>query len=42
MPPKGSDADVGEIDTAIAVGAVTVTVAEADFVLSAVLVAVTL
>jgi hypothetical protein len=40
-PPAGSDAEVGEIDIAIAVGAVTVTLAEADLVLSAMLVAVT-
>ena len=38
-PPVNSDAEVGEIDTAT--GALTVTVAEADLVLSATLVAVT-
>ncbi len=40
MPPVLSEADVGEIVTAI-VGAVTVTVADADLVVSAVLVAFT-
>lgn len=39
VPPVRSDADVGVIETAT--GAVTVTVAEADFVVSATLVAVT-
>ena len=42
VPPVCSDADVGLMLTAITGGgAVTVTVAEADFVLSATLVAVT-
>ena len=39
VPPVWSDADVGESE--IATGAATVTVAEADLVLSAALVAVT-
>ena len=39
VPPVGSEADVG--DTEITTGAATVTVAEADLVVSAALVAVT-
>ena len=41
VPPGESDADVGEIATAIVSGALTVTVANADFVVSAALVAFT-
>jgi hypothetical protein len=41
VPPVLSDADVGETPTAITTGAVTVTVADADLVVSAALVAVT-
>ena len=40
VPPVWSDADVGDIETAT--GAATVTLAEADLVVSAALVAVTL
>ena len=41
VPPVCSDADVGLMLTATGGGAVTLTLAEADFVLSAALVAVT-
>jgi len=41
VPPVSSEAETGEMDTATTGGAVTVTVAEADLVLLAWLVAVT-
>jgi hypothetical protein len=41
VPPVESEAALGETETVTVAGAVTVTVAEADFVLSATLVAVT-